>query len=50
MENRRKDTRDVYFFMLGYDIGTYEKHSVDSSGKKTHEKCIGNKESVENTS
>lgn len=37
----RKDAKDSYFGMLGYDIWIYAKHSKELSRKKTHDKLTG---------
>lgn len=42
MENRRKDAKDVYFGMLGYDITMYMKHAEDLAKKvQRHRRCVG---------
>lgn len=35
MDNRGKDAKDVYFGMLGYDIGTYANHLKGLSRETT---------------
>lgn len=50
MTNRNMDAKDVYFRIIGYDIGMYRKHSQDLSRKSKHGKRTWNMNGDINTS